>query len=116
MEEPKQSYYVNIQTHEILMDPNQLEWDFKIEATDSQITELRHLFDENYKTDWESYGRAHVPFLEYHHDPQNKEYDHRLVIIYAMLYQLGDAKTREHIAEMGILNGEFLNHHNSNFK
>lgn len=115
MEENKKSYYINIQTHEIVIDPYQTEWDFKIEATDRQIAEIRHLFDENYETDWESYARAHVPFLEYHHDPQNKEYDLRLMIIYAILYQLGDAKTREHIEEMGILESDMLNSLNSNF-
>ncbi|AZU64294.1 hydrolase [Neobacillus mesonae] len=116
MEQPKQSYYINIQSHEIAWDPFISDWDFKIEATDSQIADLKQLFDENYQTDWESFIRSHVPFLEYHHDPQNTEYDMRMVVIYAMLYQLGDSRTRTHIEEMGILNEDFLNRQNAQFK
>ncbi|TDK64016.1 hydrolase [Bacillus salipaludis] len=116
MEQQKQSYYINIQSHEIAREPFELEWDFKVEATDSQIKSLKQLFDENYQTDWESYIRSHVPFLEYHHDPQNKEYDARMVIIYAFIYQLGDEKTRDHIKEMGILNNDFLRIRNQNFR
>lgn len=115
MEQEKQIYYVNIQSHEITQNPYDWEWDFKIEATNGQIAHLKRLFDENYQTDWESYIRAHIPFLEYHHDPQNKEYDARMVVIYAMLYQLGDIKSRNHIREMGILNHDFLNSVDASF-
>ncbi|EKN66527.1 hypothetical protein BABA_15497 [Neobacillus bataviensis LMG 21833] len=116
MELPKHSYYINIQSHEIAREPFGSEWNFKIEATDRQITSLKQLFDDNDKTDWESYIRSHIPFLEYHHDPQNQEYDVRMVIIYAILYQLGDTKTRAHIQEMGILNEDFLDKKNASFK
>ncbi|GHH99425.1 hydrolase [Neobacillus kokaensis] len=116
MEQPKHTYYINIQSHEIAPEPFMSEWDFKIEATDREIASLEQLFDDNYQTDWESYIRSHVPFLEYHHDPQNLEYDMRMVTIYAMLYQLGDTNTRNHIREMGILSEDFLNNQNANFK
>ncbi|WP_160723669.1 hydrolase [Bacillus sp. USDA818B3_A] len=106
MAEPRQSYYINIQSHEIFSEPNVEEWDFKIEATTSQAAVLERLFDKTDETDWESYFRAHVPYLEYHHQPQNKEYDLRMLLIYKFLYYLGDEKTRGHICEMGILNEE----------
>ncbi|MEH7118365.1 hydrolase [Neobacillus vireti] len=104
MEGPKHSYYINIQSHEIFNEPNGVEWDFKIEATPSQLAVLERLFDETDESDWESYFRAHVPFLEYHHQPQNKEYDQRLFLIYTFLYYLGDEKTRKDIGDMGIIN------------
>lgn len=99
----KQSYYVDIATGEIMKDPYGWEWTFKVEATDKEISLLREMFDENYETDWESFNRAHVPFLEYHHDPQNDEYDDRMIYIYAMIYKLGDEKAKNHIEDMGIL-------------
>jgi hypothetical protein len=106
MEEPKHSYYINIQSHEIFSEPDGGEWDFKIEATSSQLAVLERLFDKTDETDWESYFRAHIPYLEYHHQPQNKEYDLRLYLIYTFLYYLGDEKTRQHIGGMGILEGD----------
>ena len=106
MKEPKYSYYINIQSHEIFSEPLGAEWDFKIEATTSQLAVLERLFDKTDETDWESYIRAHIPYLEYHHQPQNKEYDLRLHLIYTFLYYLGDEKTRQHIGDMGIIDGE----------
>jgi hypothetical protein len=109
MNEPKQSYFINIQSHEIFSEPDGAEWDFKIKATESQVAVLQRLFDQNDETDWESYFRAHIPYLEYHHQPQNKEYDLRILLIYSLLYYLGDEKTRAHIREMGILNEDLVN-------
>ncbi|SMQ78454.1 hypothetical protein SAMN05444673_3444 [Bacillus sp. OV166] len=88
---------------------NGTEWDFKIKATESQVAVLERLFDKTEETDWESYFRAHIPYLEYHHQPQNKEYDLRILLIYTLLYYLGDEKSRAHIREMGILNEDFVN-------
>lgn len=104
MDEQKQSYYINIQSNEIFTGPYEGEWDFKIEATESQINFLERLFNRMDETDWESYFRSHIPYLEYHHQPQNREYDQRILWIYSMLYDLGDEKTRAHIRKMGILN------------
>lgn len=105
----KRSYFINIQSHEIFAEPNGGEWDFKINATESQVAVLERLFDKTDETDWESYIRAHIPFLEYHHQPENKEYDMRMMVIYSLLYYLGDEKTRAHIRDMGILNNELEN-------
>jgi hypothetical protein len=105
----KHSYFINIQSHEIFGEPNGGGWDFKINATESQVAVLERLFDKTDETDWESYIRAHIPFLEYHHQPENKEYDLRMMVIYSLLYYLGDEKTRAHIRDMGILNNELEN-------
>ncbi|PFP27625.1 hydrolase [Bacillus sp. AFS073361] len=109
MNELKHSYYINIQSHEIFSEPDGSEWDFRIEATDKEVAVLERLFDKTEETDWESYFRAHIPYLEYHHQPQNKDYDLRILLIYTLLHYLGDEDTRAHIREMGILNGEFVN-------
>lgn len=115
MNEQKHSYYINIQSQEIFRGPFDGEWDFKIEATESQVAVIERLFDRNDITDWESYFRSHIPFLEYHHQPQNMEYDRRLVLIYTILFYLGDANSRAHIRDMGILNEEIANDHCKRF-
>ncbi|MEH7115217.1 hydrolase [Neobacillus niacini] len=109
MDEQKQSYYINIQSNEIFRGPFDGEWNFKIEATESQVNVLERLFDRNDETDWESYFRSQIPYLEYHHQPQNREYDRRIRLIYTMLFYLGDEKTRAHIREMEILNEDMEN-------
>lgn len=109
MDGQKQSYYINIQSNEILTGPYEGEWDYKIEATESQVNFLERLFNRNDETDWESYFRSHIPYLGYHHQTQNREYDQRILWIYTMLYDLGDENTRAHIRKMGILNEDNAN-------
>jgi hypothetical protein len=79
---------------------------FQILATDKEIRQLQELFYENEQADWKTYGRAHIPFLEYHHDPQNDEYDNTMKQIYLMLYQLGNEEAKNHIEKMGIFKNE----------
>ena len=115
MDGQKQSYYINIQSNDIFREPYEGEWNFKIEATESQVHVLERLFDRNDETDWESYFRSHIPYLEYHHQPQNREYDQRILLIYTMLYYLGDEKTRSHIRKMEILNEDSANIQHKSF-
>jgi hypothetical protein len=115
MDGQKQSYYINIQSNEIFRGPHEGEWNFKIEATESQVNALERLFEHNEETDWESYFRSHIPYLEYHHQPQNREYDQRMLLIYTMLFYLGDDKTRSHIRKMGILNEDSANIQHKSF-
>ena len=78
-------------------------WNFKIEATDNEIIQLRELFDQNYSTEWQNFFRAHVPYIQYHYDRENDAYDETLINIYQLIYQLGDQEAKQHISEMGIL-------------
>ncbi|MGG0888861.1 hydrolase [Cytobacillus horneckiae] len=102
----KKTYYITINDGEISQSSTSSPWDFKIEATDDEIVELRELFDQNYSTEWENFYRAHVPYLQYHFDRQNDKYDEGLTKIYGAIYKLGDEEARNHIASMGILPSE----------
>ncbi len=105
MSEGKKTYYISVGTGEISKSNTDSAWNFRIEATDDEIAMLREYFDQNYSTEWENFFRAHVPFLEYHHDKQNDAYDETMVKIYQMIYDLGDQEARNHIESMGILQG-----------
>ena len=48
---------------------------------------MQSVFDDKHKADLETYVRSHIPFREYHKDPENDHYD----------------AARHHIDEMGIL-------------
>ena len=78
-------------------------WQFKIEATDDEIARLREIFDSNYDNSNSDFIRAHIPFLEYHHDPTNDKHDKNLIRIYEMIHQLGDDEAKQHVESMGIL-------------
>jgi len=102
----KKTYYIAIANGEIFSREDSSPWNFKISATDDEITLLRDLFDENHANEWENFIRAHIPFIEYHHDKENTQYDQKLQKIYGVIYSLGDQEAREHIAGMGILPDE----------
>lgn len=99
------TYYVSIGNGEISQVKTASTYSFAIQATEEEIIKLREIFDGAYVEDMHSFWRSHVPFLEYHHDRPNDEYDERLQQAYKMIYELGDHETKELIAQMGIIDG-----------
>lgn len=103
MEDQKKTYYIDVGTGGISRSATASTWSYKIEATDAEISQLRALMDQNHTTEWKNFFRAHVPYVQYHYDRQNDAYDSTIQQIYGMLYQLGDAEAKNHIATMNIL-------------
>ncbi|WHY85086.1 hydrolase [Neobacillus novalis] len=107
MEEQKKTYYIDVGTGGISQSATGSTWSYKIQATDEEITELRELFNQNYSTEWKNFFRAHIPYLEYHHDRSNDAYDSTIQQVYGMLHKLGDDEAKSHIENMNILpNGD----------
>lgn len=103
MESSKKTYYISIGTGSIMQTATDSPWNFKIEATDEEITKLRDYFDQNDSTDLQNFFRAHVPYIQYHYDRENDAYDETMVRIYKMIYQLGDDEAKQHIRSIGIV-------------
>ncbi|MBO0992472.1 hydrolase [Bacillus sp. SD088] len=103
-QQDRQTYYISIGAGEIFSAPNVSPWQFKINATEQQISKLRQIFDSNYTNSIADFARAHIPWVEYHNDPTNDRYDANLTQIYQMIYELGDQETKDHIDSIGILN------------
>lgn len=104
MEENRQTYYITVASGEITQSATGAPWDFKITATSNEIQELRSYFKQNYSADAKSFWRSHIPYLEYHNDKENDEFDESMLKVYEMIYRLGDEETRSHIESMGVLN------------
>ncbi|SFA71099.1 MULTISPECIES: DUF3970 family protein [unclassified Bacillus (in: firmicutes)] len=105
MDTTKKTYYVNMVNGEVIPEPAGTETHFRVNGTDEEIEDLMQMFSENYQADLETFGRAHIPYKEYHKDKENDHYDATMVKIYQQIYNLGDAEARAHIKEMGILDG-----------
>ncbi|MCS0790730.1 hydrolase [Cytobacillus pseudoceanisediminis] len=104
MDQTKKTYYIDIENAQIYTEPVEAaEWQFKIFATDEELAQLNEYINENYDADLKTFARAHVPFLEYHKESKNDEYDASMEGIYKMIYDLGDDEARRHIEGMGIL-------------
>ncbi|MFD1739246.1 hydrolase [Bacillus salitolerans] len=99
----KKTYYISLARGEISQISTASPWNYKIEATDEEIVQLREYFDQIYSSDWQGFFRAHTPYIEYHHDPTNDAYDETIQKVYGLIYELGDEETREHIDQEGIL-------------
>ena len=106
MNEERNDYYIEIATGEISRSSTDSPWNFKISATDEEITQLREIFDSNHSVDWQNFYRAHVPYLQYHYDRENDAYDENMRQAYGMIHQLGDGEAKKFIEGMGILNEE----------
>ncbi|MGG4509723.1 hypothetical protein B5V89_13745 [Heyndrickxia sporothermodurans] len=106
MESNSRTYYIDITNGEILDTPIETNQQFKIIANHKELTQLKELFKKLYAADLETYARAHIPFLEYHHDSENHKYDQILTEVYQMIYQLGNEEARQYIIKNGILNDD----------
>ncbi|MCU9614290.1 hydrolase [Caldibacillus lycopersici] len=101
----KEKYYINVASGEISRNKTASSWHFEIEATAEEIKHLRELFRTMDSANLQSFVRSHIPFLEYHVDPENDIYDSGIIQVYKMIYQLGNQETKQQIREMGILFG-----------
>ncbi|KHF28739.1 hypothetical protein LR68_02492 [Anoxybacillus sp. BCO1] len=84
----KKTYYVSVARGEISQVKTASPWEFRIEATDEEIIQLREYFDEMYSSDWQSFWRAHVPYVQYHYDRPNDGYDHAIKKVYESFMSL----------------------------
>lgn len=103
MDQQKKTYYIDVGTGEISQSETSSAWNYKINATDEEIIQLREYFDQNYSTDWQNFFRSHVPVVQYHYDRENDAYDRTSQKIFQMLYDLGDEEAKTHIKSMNIL-------------
>lgn len=102
MDQTKETYYVDLVSESILPEPLE-STSFVVQANRQEIHALETVLEKKHEADMETYVRSHIPFLEYHHDPENDRYDAQQKMLYAIIYQLGDDVARAHIEQMGIL-------------
>lgn len=99
----KKIYYIEIASGMITQSAVDSTWNFKIEATDEEIRKLREYFDRAASSEVGNFIRAHIPFREYHDDPDNDIYDENMKSIYQLIHQLGDSEAKQHIESIGLL-------------
>ena len=104
----KKTYYINIGSMEISQVRYANNDHFTIHATEEEVRMLRAKMDYMHDADFGAYIRAHVPIKAYHKDIQNDEHDQELSEAFQIIYDLGDAKTKQHISDMGILGDRHL--------
>lgn len=100
---PKKRYYVSVQSDAILENQGDAAYEFEIDADEEEISRLQELFDGKQQADNYAFGRAHIPFLEYHHDRENDVHDFYLKEVYGLIHELGTPETKRHIESMGVL-------------
>ena len=99
----KTKYYISVQAGSILEEQGAASYEFEIEATEDEISQLQEMFDDRMDAEDASFMRAPTPAIPYHYDRENDAYDYFNKKIYSMLYDLGTEETKKHIASMGIL-------------
>lgn len=99
----KKKYYVSLASHEISQTRYHNNDDFVIYATEGEVRELRNTLNRMYRGDMDSYWRAHIPIVKYHHDTGNETYDREITEVFQMLYELGDEQTKDYIKSTGVL-------------
>ncbi|MFB6364680.1 hypothetical protein ACFCP7_11505 [Paenibacillus elgii] len=99
----KTTYYVSVQSKTIMQHQGDAAYELEIEATAEEMIKLKELFEDLEYTEEQTYSRALVPGIPYHHDEANDAYDLNLKNIYQTLYGLGTDETKKHIQTMNVL-------------
>ncbi|HWO75690.1 MAG TPA: hydrolase [Bacillus sp. (in: firmicutes)] len=103
MTNERKTYYIDLGSGEISRSRTASAWNYQIEASDEDITQLREYFDQMHSTGWQNFFRAHVPYVQYHYDRENDANDRLLKDVYQLIHDLGDEEARKQIESMGIL-------------
>ncbi|TDQ40300.1 hydrolase [Aureibacillus halotolerans] len=101
----KQVYTVSVAKREINANESNSPFEFRVVATEEEIDILREMFHLLDSHTFDTFVRAHVPFLQYHEDRENDQYDRQMIHIYGYIEQIGDERTREHIHSMNLSGG-----------
>jgi hypothetical protein len=96
----KKTYYVSVQSGEMWEDPTIATYEFIIEATEQQAGELQELFEKAHEKDGDTFIRSHTPYIGFHDDKENYQYDLSLKEIYTKIHELGNETSRRHIESM----------------
>lgn len=99
----RKKYYVSLQSREISQVKYQNNADFTIYATDEEVRMLRSIFNKMYDEEVGTFWRSHVPFIPYHKDSSNDDYDREITEAFQMIYDLGNEEAKQHIHDMGVL-------------
>lgn len=99
----KKRYYVSIQSKAILENKEDSSYEFEIDASPEEVEQLKNIFTKMGNADHSGYWKVHVPFTQYHNDPENDAYDQQLKQAYQLIYAVGTNETKEHIDAMNII-------------
>ncbi|PWA09033.1 hydrolase [Pueribacillus theae] len=99
----KRTYYVAVNTGEIVDDPTITPWQYEIHATEDEAHQLRELFDQASRQSMDVAYRVARPFSGSGEDYDMHHYDNTLQEIYRIIYRLGNEKAKEHIQSTNMI-------------
>jgi hypothetical protein len=101
------TYYVSVGSEQIVTNPEGINYEYEIAATDEELDMLTDLFEKKDDMELDGTKRAKTPYESFEdvddQDERNDPYDLRLRQIYLLIHQLGVPETKAHIEKMGIL-------------
>ncbi|BBH20106.1 hypothetical protein Back11_14510 [Paenibacillus baekrokdamisoli] len=101
----KRRYYVSVQARSVMHNQGDAAYELEINATTEEVEKLMELFNEWEEFDEQTFFRAQIPTIPYHHDSENDGYDYFLKDIYKAIYQMGTDETKSHISSMNLQMG-----------
>jgi phosphoglycolate phosphatase-like HAD superfamily hydrolase len=99
---PKQTLYVSISSKSLDSEASRNE-QLEVYGTEEELEELRQLLEQVQRDDEVTHFRAPIPYKSADHDQATDQFNDDLLKLYRVVYELGTAKTKEHIEAMNIL-------------
>ncbi len=98
MEESK--VYVSLTQKKVYLYPDESPWEFKITAYQEIVPVFEKLFQQLNYIEVDNFFRAHIPFIPYHKDKENDQYDERMMKLYALIHEYTDEDSKRFIEQL----------------
>lgn len=95
-----QTVYVSIVHRGLYMHPHDSTWEFALQLRRDGYRAFQRLFQQMNMLEGPNMWRAQTPYLQYHLDKENDELDVRLMKLYALVHEFGDADIKKFVEQL----------------
>lgn len=96
----KHKMYVSISDQRVYNRPDDSPWEYEVEVTKEYIPVFHDLFNKTNELEFRNFFRAHLPYIPYHYDRGNHEIDERTQMVYALIHEFTDDKSKKFIEQL----------------
>ncbi len=92
--------YVSIVHQQVYHHPDDSPWEYEVHVTEEYVPVFHRLFHQMDRLEIRNFLRAHLPYIPYHYDQDNRDIDLRTMKVYALIHEFTDDKSKRFIEKL----------------
>lgn len=92
--------YVSIVHQQVYHHPDDSPWEYEVHVTEEYVPVFHRLFHQMDRLEIRNFLRAHLPYIPYHYDQDNRDIDLRTMKVYALIHEFTDDKSKQFIEKL----------------